>query len=194
MKTNVFIHLVSLYQTDRLTADNTLPVLYQDVLSWTSQEVSSKSQWCFSSRQKGPVTEPSLMAPLSGRHHADFIRHSTISTLLCSPSPEQHGRTWLLGMRLGDWCPTDRETLSGCCFKTVIVPLLLCLMRINKTFPHSTCIFALLAAGMSVPAWLSYPPFTWLCTVTSSGSCLHLGPSLALHQPSHSGTDDSYTP
>lgn len=39
----------------------------------------------------------------------------------------------------------------------VILPALLYLMPVNKVFPHSACISALLAAGMSVPAWLSCP-------------------------------------
>lgn len=93
-------------------------------------------------------------------HKTQHIFHSSVFAV--SRAAKQNF-TWLLGMRLGGWCLTDRETLSGCCFKTVIVPLLLCLMHI-KVFPHSACISALLAAGMSVPAWPSYLPFTWLCS------------------------------
>lgn len=79
--------------------------------------------------------------------------------------------TWLLGMWFGVWCMAERDTPKGCCYKSIIFPVLFCLMCINKvfTFHLHLCSAGCRHVCTCMTVLLS---LLWLCTVMSSGSCL----------------------
>lgn len=171
---------------------HTLPLLYQDDLSWTSLGASLRFQWCFSSRQTGVITKASLWfntmtKSINNSYDNNIFQSEVFAT--CSEEWQVYTVSWLLEVLPYNW---NYKPLFWKC---------ICINKVSVFVMISPVLLLCWLQDMSVLVCPSY--FSLLCTVMSSHSAeqccaeqrvYHYGLSLALKQSSQSATDDGPTP